>query len=395
MSGPRLDIEKVAAARLRATVRFPYLASALFACAVQSTPDSGTISVDEHWRLQVDPLVASKLSVDELARLFVHLTGHLLREHANRATALAATDENGGWWNRAADAELNDDLALDDFVPATAGDLPADLNTTAGALAETYYQAQPILPRRWDCGSGVDAQPRNWNQDGPPRLEPGAAELVRLGVAADIQNQERADPGSVPGGWRRWAKTVLPSRIDWRRILASEIRRALAAVSGSVDYTYRRPSRRAQSAPGVVLPSLIRPVPDVAIVVDTSGSMHEELLAIALAEIEALLAKAGLRTAKARVLAVDTTVQAVSRVSRASQVQLAGGGGTDMAEGIAAATALRPRPSIIIVLTDGITPWPPAAPQSTRVIVGLIGSEHASRQPPAWARVVPITADGS
>lgn len=158
----------------------------------------------------------------------------------------------------------------------------------------------------------------------------------------------------MPGGWRRWAETVLPSRIDWRRVLASEIRRALAAVSGNVDYTYRRPSRRAQSTPGVLLPSLIRPVPDVAIIVDTSGSMHDGLLAVALAEIEALLAKAGLRSAKARVLAVDTNVQALSRVSRASQVHLAGGGGTDMAEGIAAATALRPRPSFARAKTSAM-----------------------------------------
>jgi predicted metal-dependent peptidase len=165
----------------------------------------------------------------------------------------------------------------------------------------------------------------------------------------------------------------------------------LAAVSGSVDYTYRRPSRRAASTPRVILPSLIRPVPDVAIVLDTSGSMHEGLLAIALAEIETLLTKAGLRSAKARVLAVDTTVQAVSRVARASQVKLAGGGGTDMAEGITAAAALRPRPSIIIILTDGMTPWPPTAPHSVRVIVGLIGDEHHGSQPPTWTRVIPIT----
>lgn len=70
-----------------------------------------------------------------------------------------------------------------------------------------------------------------------------------------------------------------------------------------------------------------RPIPDIAIVCDTSGSMHERLLARALAEIEAVLTRAGLRQAQVRVLAVDTDVQAVRRVSRAAQVQLAGGGG--------------------------------------------------------------------
>ena len=136
-------------------------------------------------------------------------------------------------------------------------------------------------------------------------------------------------------------RPTLPHRLA-RRVLASEIRRAMAAVSGNVDYTYRRPSRRSQFTPGVIMPSLYRLVPDVAVVCDTSGSMHDELLATALAEIEALLCKAGRRSAQVRVLAVDTAVHAVSRVGRASQVQLADGGGTDMGEGS------RPRPPCIL-----------------------------------------------
>ena len=32
----------------------------------------------------------------------------------------------------------------------------------------------------------------------------------------------------------------------------------------------------------------------------------------------------------------------------------------------------RPRPSIVVVLTDGFTPWPDEAPRGAKVIVGLI-----------------------
>jgi predicted metal-dependent peptidase len=196
----------------------------------------------------------------------------------------------------------------------------------------------------------------------------------------------------VPGGWLRWAESVLPSKIDWRRVLAAEIRSAVAAVAGKVDYSYRRPSRRAHLSRDVVLPTLRRPIPDVAIVCDTSGPMHEGLLARALAEIEAVLTRAGLRQAQVRVLAVDTEVQAVRRVSRAAQVQLAGGGGTDMGSGIESAAALRPRPSIAIVLTNGYTPWPERPPPGIRVIVGLLteGFRAAGWAPPEWARTVVI-----
>ena len=209
-------------------------------------------------------------------------------------------------------------------------------------------------------------------------------ELLRLATAAAIQRE----PGAVGGGWQRWAESVLPSRIDWRRVLAAEVRGAIAAVAGQVDYSYRRPSRRAQ--PGVILPTLHRPVPDVAIVVDTSGSMHDELLGRALTEVEAVLTRAGLRQRQVRVLAVDTDVHAVRRVSKASQVALAGGGGTDMGAGIEAAAALRPRPSVTIVLTDGYTPWPERPPGGMRVVVGLLAQGWGEWEPPEWARTVRI-----
>jgi len=140
----------------------------------------------------------------------------------------------------------------------------------------------------------------------------------------------------------------------------------------------------------VVLPALRRPVPEVAVVCDTSGSMTESLLAAALAEVEGLLQALGLAR-QVRVLACDTAVAPAQRVTSARQVQLVGGGGTNMGAGIAAAVALRPRPAVTVVLTDGYTPWPAAAPKGTRVVVGLLGP-GAPAAPP-WARAVRVEQD--
>jgi predicted metal-dependent peptidase len=126
--------------------------------------------------------------------------------------------------------------------------------------------------------------------------------------------------------------------------------------------------------------------------------MHEQLLARALAEVEGLLARGGLRQAQVRVLAVDTNVHAVRQVSRASQVELAGGGGTDMGVGIEAAAALRPKPSVIVVLTDGFTPWPERPPQGVKVVIGLLSDQMSPMEqfePPEWARTVHIDDAGA
>jgi predicted metal-dependent peptidase len=391
LTATTIDGRKIAAARLWATNRMPYLASALFACTIRADDQAETIAIDRTWEIRADPSIVDELSVEQLGRLVLHLAGHVIRDHAGRAERLGVAEENArGRWNRCADAEINDDLATDECVPAVAPDQPEDLGCQAGLLAERYYETANDGPRHWDCGSGADACPRPG--EGRGCIDRGQAELLRLSVAAEIHRQHSREPGTVAGGWVRWAEAVLPSRIDWRRVLAAEVRSAVAAVAGQVDYTYRRPSRRAHVSPDVVLPTLFRPLPEVAIVCDTSGSMHDRLLARALAEVEAVLVRAGLRQSRVRVLAVDTAVHAVRRVTRAAQVDLVGGGGTDMGAGIRAAASLRPRPTVIIVLTDGYTPWPEAPPAATRVVVGLLtdGGDSAEWPPPPWARTVVI-----
>jgi predicted metal-dependent peptidase len=225
--------------------------------------------------------------------------------------------------------------------------------------------------------------------DGPPDLPDWQARLLRRQVAQDVMTHAR-QPGTVPAGLLRWAEEVLRPKVNWRRLLTAELRRAVAEVAGAVDYSYRRPSRRSTVAGQVVLPALRRPVPDVAVVCDTSGSMTEDLLAAALAEVEGLLQALGL-SRQLRVLACDTAVAPAKRVTSARQVELVGGGGTNMGTGIAAAAALKPRPAVTVVLTDGYTPWPAAAPKGMRVVVGLLGL--GAQAPPAWARAVRVEQD--
>lgn len=387
-----LDRAKLAAARLWASAQMPYLASAIFACEIVPETGTGTVSVDLGWRLHVDATAVKRLDVPELGRLVIHLCGHVLRGHGDRARAAGVRrDIDRARWTRCADAEINDDLPSQ-LVSRSAPDTPARLGFEPGRLTEDYYEPTMDGFREWDCGSGADGDPRPGEDEAGRGIGPQARKLLALQVALEIQSQEAREPGSVPGGWRRWAEMMLPSRVDWRRMLAAEVRRAVARAAGQVDYSYRRPARRADVTPALLLPAMHRPLPEIAIVCDTSNSMHDELLGRALVEIEAVLKRTGLRNRQVRVLAVDTTVHVVQRASSALALELAGGGGTDLGTGIAAAAALKPRPSVMIVLTDGFTPWPERPPRGIPVIVGLLKqrSEHGLWTAPEWARVVEI-----
>jgi predicted metal-dependent peptidase len=399
----------LAAARVWAASTFPYLASAVFGAQVIATPGTGMVSVDEHWRLRADPRSIAGWTPKQFGSVLVHHVCHLLRSHAERARGAGVRPDEAATWVRAADAEINDDL-----VPAgldLPGDcvLPRHLDAEPGRLAEQYFEAirrnQPTpggrgpgqdgpdsegrAARGRECGSGADGVRRDGDDDGPSGLSGWQADLLRRLVAEEITRHSQ-QAGDVPAGLLRWARDTLDPKVDWRKLLAAELRRAVADTAGAVDYSYRRPSRRASAAGSVVLPALRRPVPEVAVVCDTSGSMSGDLLAMALAEVEGLLRSLGLAR-QLRVLACDVAVAPAQRVSSARQVELIGGGGTDMGAGIAAAAALRPRPAITVVLTDGFTPWPDEPPRGMRVVIGLLGGRAPDA--PGWARAVRIPGD--
>lgn len=225
---------------------------------------------------------------------------------------------------------------------------------------------------------------------GPPEdgngVNQAEAELIRRDVARQIIEHSRSR-GTVPGHLARWAEEKLRPKVDWRKELASAVRYAVADVSGASDYSYSRPSRRqGQIGNGkVVLPSLRRPIPSVAVVVDTSGSMSDRMLNQALAEVSGVLKSMGQREG-VTVLSVDSAVNTAKKVFTPRQVQLAGGGGTDMGKGIETAAKLRPTPQVCIVITDGETPWPATPPRGMKVIVVSLGKEDG----PDWAKIIKV-----
>ncbi|MDF6017956.1 VWA-like domain-containing protein [Streptomyces sp. JH34] len=386
-----LDTTKLLAARYRAAADRPYLASALYALTVVPSDEVPTMGVDRYWRCYVSPAFVDRTPVAELAAVWVHEVAHLLRDHHGRAGLLPAADQRDPHRvNVAQDCEINDDL-IADGLPLPEGRMePRLFGLPGGRLFEVYLAALPPSPVTQDCGSGAHGQPSPW-ESGDPAGHSGVgtveAEALRRHTAEAMRAHARAR-GSLPGGWKRWADEVLQPTVDWRRALAGAVREAAAWAAGAIDYTYRRPSRRSAALRGIVLPSLRRPLPRVAVVIDTSGSMGEAEIATALAEVTGVLREVGIRGNRVTVLACDADVQAVSRVTSAGQITLGGGGGTDMRVGIAAALAGPERPGIVVVLTDGLTPWPDETP-SCRLVAALIGPSAPA--PPAWIETVRVT----
>lgn len=285
------------------------------------------LAVDEAWRVFIDPELVSQWRANQLGSVLVHHVGHLLRDHAGRARSLGLGREDANRWTMAADAEINDDLTAAELSFPAPPVLPSTLGCEPGRFAEEYFGSietgRSECDCDCDCGSGCDGTPKPWDRPAARgNVRPEAANLLRCQVAAEVLRCCRGlMPGTVPAGLRRWAEELLGARVDWRRVLAAEIRRGVAAVAGAVDYSYRRPSRRASAMPDVVMPTMKRSVPEVAVVVDTSGSMNETLLSRALSEVDGLLRSLGLAQRRLPVLLCDAAVHAVQKVTSARQIR--------------------------------------------------------------------------
>jgi hypothetical protein len=242
------------------------------------------------------------------------------------------------------------------------------------------------------CGSCAGGEKVEGEDDVPADAK--ASQLERRAIeeatAKTIIEASQKSPGSIPAEVLRAAEQVIErSKTPWQQILAAHLRRATERRRGLRDYRYQRPSRR-QSVHGwgagaPVLPSTFEPVVEVAVVVDTSGSMGQAEMQAALVEIDSLL-----RASRngVRVMSCDCEVQDSGKVTRAADAAklLKGGGGTDFRPAFAALE--KHRPAVTVVVTDGYGPAPATAPTWTDVIWVLVGQYTTKPYAGDWGKSI-------
>lgn len=411
---PLADAEAAAfrLGRLIATQTCPYFAHALFAVAPLAAPGLGTFGVDRWWRLYMDPALLTgpdAWSPAVIGAVLVHEVGHLLRDHAARYDVVPFPHDHLAW-SLAGDAEINDDLIAAGIVLPEGVVTPEALGLPPNDLAEAYYRlltSPPMggsgLPDDGGLGCGSGAGGPAMPGELPEGVEVGAGvgvpvsaaegDLIRRRVAADVQQTcGSKGRGSVPAGLVRWAAEVLaPPKVPWRRLLRAGLRRCLGDVAGLVNYSYSRPARR--QVPKIIRPAMRRPVLRVATIVDTSGSMSVADLSAAMSEVRGVLRQSGVGADHVQLLSCDAAASTARPIRSVRDVELVGGGGTDMRVGIAAAERAHPSPDVVIVLTDGETPWP-ARPGRARLVCVLIGERPPVDQTPSWATTVIVPSGG-
>lgn len=398
------DIER---GRLAFIEKAPYLFQALISLVPHETRIIDTCAVSEGMVLIYNPDYFDRLTDLQVATRLWHEVAHWVRRTHERADTLGVTSFGSGQGYR---ANIAADLAINssglpggwDFKPD--GLLPAQYRFKDGLTFEEYFALLPPIPpipqgSTWGgrCG-GMAGNPFDADYESKVDRELGRSvvdqAVIAKDVAESVRRHEGKHPGTVPGYMMEWADALLAEPvIPWTTVLGTLIMQLAGdIIGGTGDYTYGRMARRAfVSPPGVILPGTFEQELVVEVVLDTSASMDIVTdIGAALTETRGVLQSLGLT--EVWFTQIDTNLACETKKIRPddlAHMQIYGRGGTDFRPAFDAAAKRRPKPALLVYMTDGEGPAPELPPIGIQTVWCLFG--EGAPVPATWGKVVRAT----
>lgn len=397
---------RMLAAKVFACEKYPYFSRGVHSMSLIETPGftiggKATLGCDKWWRVYYNPQITEEYPIKILAGMILHELGHLIRDHAGRADQFANVDHM--LFNIAGDCAINPDQMApnDNGTPPLCplpdwAVMPSNYGMENNLAAETYYvqlQDKVQYIEGHDCGSASHGKTGDHELPAPSGhaddtgVTVGEAELIKRQIALEVIKAAESSNsrGNVPAGLRRWANDYMKSHVNYMAWTRSMLRNSYAIARGKGDYSFTVPSRRQQIYGRFVMPGMIQPRIRVGAIIDTSGSMSDKQLSQCMAEIRAFLSQIQ-GSADLYVASCDAAVSTIRKVQTAAEVQLVGGGGTDMCIAFEAFEKMRPQMDLKICLTDCYTPWPAVKPRGVTAII-QVGSGALPPWPCKFVRI--------
>jgi len=192
-------------------------------------------------------------------------------------------------------------------------------------------------------GSGLAGKPDPLSED----------EVKQLGnEMTDAMIQAAAGAGNVPGDMKRLITDLLEPEMDWREIIRAQVESSLRS-----NYTFMRPSRKGWHL-AAILPGMDRDIKiDVALAIDTSGSISQSMLTEFVSEIAGIMDQYD--AYRIRIWQFDTAVYGYDEFTHDDgrdirEYEVKGGGGTDFMVNWKYMEENEFEPDQLIVFTDGM-----------------------------------------
>lgn len=403
----RDTLEKIQEGFRRVGLTFPYLAGLIQKIDVQLDRRVETMGIFASGRLLANPEFVQSLTPQDLVFVLAHELYHLTLRTHDRSAGTRAED-----FNIAHDYIINDllrDELQESAIPAGGLDWPgARLLSAEKILGEMEKRPELRPGQSWDRSEG-DGDPLRTGQRGAPgdglagdvlsdALEgewfPGSgdqearrAEVRELAArAAGLQAlMESASGRGTDAGTHQ--NTLSALRGLYRPPWELALQHWLDAVAPG-ERSYARPSRRGADRTDVVLPGRKREGWTLHIVLDTSGSMVDEIPR-ALGAIADFCDAVGV--SEVHLVQCDTAVgsDAVLAPADMAQWQVTGFGGSDLTPALIR-LAENPEVTSALVLTDGDIEYP-QEPMPYNVLWVLPAGKNPVDFTPRYGTVIGMT----
>lgn len=263
-----------------------------------------------------NPNYIDSLSSQELVGLIAHEVMHCALGHQWRQE-----NRDNRKWNVACDYTINENLIKTGFTLPQGGLFDSRYSNLS---AEEIYSMLPKEDEQQGRKSASDENKKN---------DPGMCGAV-LPSKNDIEEQKaewkasvsqavQIAKGSLPENIKRQVEEIINPPLPWYVLLRDFVER-----TAKNDYSWSKPSPRYFSQ-GFVLPSLIsEELPEIAVVIDTSGSISNETLGVFTNELCSIFQA---YNTKIRVLHCDSKIGKEEEFTRDDfpiKLEPVGGGGT-------------------------------------------------------------------
>jgi predicted metal-dependent peptidase len=298
----------------------------------------------------------------EVEFLFGHEVLHCVYDHMGRRG-----DRDPQLWNIANDFCVNSDLKkhrVGDFITSVPClyDAKYDGMSSEEIYDQLYESADKIdisklLDKMIDehiDGEGNGDGDGDGDKDGKgrPRLSEADRQAIRDEIKeAVLSAAQTCDAGSLPAGVRRMIQDLTEPKMDWRELLRMQLESTIKS-----DYTWMRASRKAWHLDAVMPGTKTTDAIDIAVAIDTSGSISTEQARDFLSEVKGIMET--FESYRIHLFTFDTEsynpqIYTSDTLDDITEYDIQGGGGTDFDAIFRHLKDAEVEPKRLVVFTDG------------------------------------------
>ena len=188
---------------------------------------------------------------------------------------------------------------------------------------------------------------------GRPRLSAADRQAIRDEIKEAVLAAAAASDGAgnLPAGVKRLIQDLTEPKMNWRELLRMQLESTIKS-----DYTWMRASRKGWHMDAVMPGMKLDPMIDIAVAIDTSGSIGADMLKDFLGEIQGIMDS--FPAYRIHVFCFDTEVHNPAQYNSDNLDQITdyepgGGGGTDFTAIYDYLKAEEIEPKRLVVFTDG------------------------------------------